>query len=98
MLRPRLPVAHDRFYPPRLRLPSASLAGDPPKGEDKFTAVEGGLSCALDLVKYIRAEYGDWFGIGVAGYPEAHPDQIVDDAAQVRSFSSSFCVALASCF
>jgi hypothetical protein len=26
-----------------------------------------------------RSQYGDYFGIGVAGYPEAHPDYIVDD-------------------
>jgi len=31
-----------------------ALRGDPPKGEENFTAVEGGFSCALDLVKYIR--------------------------------------------
>ena len=31
-----------------------ALRGDPPKGEQSFTAVEGGFSCALDLVKYIR--------------------------------------------
>lgn len=26
-----------------------------------------------------RKQHGDYFGIGVAGYPEAHPDYIVDD-------------------
>lgn len=31
-----------------------ALRGDPPKGEESFTAIEGGFSCALDLVKYIR--------------------------------------------
>ena len=29
-----------------------------------------------------RATYGDYFGIGVAGYPEAHPDTITDDPAE----------------
>eukprot|EP00898_Chlorokybus_atmophyticus_P001234 jgi/Chlat1/2110/Chrsp17S02699 len=53
-----------------------ALRGDPPKGQDTFTAIEGGFACALDLVKYIRAEHGDYFGITVAGYPEAHPDSI----------------------
>eukprot|EP00884_Botryococcus_braunii_P012198 jgi/Botrbrau1/2097/Bobra.0093s0005.1 len=56
-----------------------ALRGDPPKGQESFTTVEGGFSCALDLVKFIRATYGDYFGIGVAGYPEAHPDVISDD-------------------
>jgi hypothetical protein len=31
-----------------------ALRGDPPKGEEKFTQVEGGFACALDLVKFIR--------------------------------------------
>ncbi|GIL46045.1 hypothetical protein Vafri_3133 [Volvox africanus] len=61
-----------------------ALRGDPPKGQDKFEAVEGGFSCALDLVKYIRKEFGDLFGICVAGYPEAHPDGIVDDPEQMQ--------------
>ncbi|KAL6746837.1 methylenetetrahydrofolate reductase-domain-containing protein [Haematococcus lacustris] len=57
-----------------------ALRGDPPKGQDKFEVVEGGLACALDLVKHIRAQHGDYFGICVAGYPEAHPDTIVEEA------------------
>lgn len=62
-----------------------ALRGDPPKGQENFTAVEGGFACALDLVKHIRAKYGDFFGIAVAGYPEAHPDVIVlDDEAKMK--------------
>nr|GLL26011.1 methylenetetrahydrofolate reductase 1-like [Ipomoea trifida] len=53
-----------------------ALRGDPPHGQDKFVQVDGGFSCALDLVKHIRDKYGDYFGITVAGYPEAHPDVI----------------------
>jgi len=53
-----------------------ALRGDPPHGQDKFVQVEGGFACALDLVQHIRAKYGDYFGITVAGYPEAHPDAI----------------------
>lgn len=48
-------------------------------------AAEGGFSCALDLVRYIRAQYGDYFGICVSGYPEAHPDTIVADPAQMEA-------------
>lgn len=29
---------------------------------------------ALDLIKYIRENHGNYFGISVAGYPEGHPD------------------------
>lgn len=50
-----------------------ALRGDPPAGESKWEAVEGGFACALDLVKYIKDNHGDDFGISVAGYPEGHP-------------------------
>ncbi|KAI5679495.1 hypothetical protein M9H77_00722 [Catharanthus roseus] len=56
-----------------------ALRGDPPHGQDKFVQVEGGFACALDLVRHIRKKYGDYFGITVAGYPEAHPDVIPDN-------------------
>lgn len=51
-------------------------AADPPKGAETWTATEGGFSCALDLVKHIRANYGDHFCVSVAGYPEGHPGVI----------------------
>jgi methylenetetrahydrofolate reductase (NADPH) len=35
-----------------------ALRGDPPHGQDKFEAVEGGYSCALDLIKFIREQTG----------------------------------------
>lgn len=47
-----------------------ALRGDPPVGQELWTATEAGLSCALDLVKYIREKHGEFFCIGVAGYPE----------------------------
>lgn len=61
-----------------------ALRGDPPKGQENFEAVEGGFACALDLVKYVRSNYGDYFGITVAGYPEAHPEVITDDAEEME--------------
>lgn len=53
-----------------------ALRGDPPRGQDKWEATEGGFNCALDLVKYIRDKHGDYFSVSVAGYPEGHPDAI----------------------
>ncbi|GMI13625.1 hypothetical protein TrLO_g8557 [Triparma laevis f. longispina] len=53
-----------------------ALRGDAQEGEGEWKASEGGFSCALDLVKFIRAEYGDEFGISIAGYPEGHPNAI----------------------
>ncbi|KAI8821764.1 methylenetetrahydrofolate reductase-domain-containing protein [Fimicolochytrium jonesii] len=51
-----------------------ALRGDPPRGQETWTKVETGFSYAIDLVKYIRHEYGDYFCIGVAAYPEGHTD------------------------
>lgn len=53
-----------------------ALRGDPPAGQAAWEAVEGGFSCALDLVKFIRAEHGDFFCLSVAGYPEGHPSKM----------------------
>eukprot|EP01123_Difflugia_compressa_P000318 TRINITY_DN10405_c0_g1_i1.p1 TRINITY_DN10405_c0_g1~~TRINITY_DN10405_c0_g1_i1.p1 ORF type:complete len:593 (+),score=128.76 TRINITY_DN10405_c0_g1_i1:92-1870(+) len=50
-----------------------ALRGDPPRGEE-WKQVEGGFAHATDLVRYIRQHYGNWFCIGVAGYPEKHID------------------------
>ncbi len=50
-----------------------ALRGDPPQGEESFRAVEGGLRHANELVSLIR-EHSPRMGIGVAGYPEKHPE------------------------
>jgi methylenetetrahydrofolate reductase (NADPH) len=49
-----------------------ALRGDPPAGQTDFRPVEGGLSHANELVTLIRAHFPS-LGIGVAGYPEKHP-------------------------
>ncbi len=48
-----------------------ALRGDPPTGQESFTAVAGGLKNANELVELIRTAHPDT-GIGVAGYPEKH--------------------------
>ncbi len=50
-----------------------ALRGDAPEGQDSFTAVDGGLSYANELVELIREQFPE-FGIGVGGYPEKHPE------------------------
>ncbi|CCH41408.1 methylenetetrahydrofolate reductase (NADPH) [Wickerhamomyces ciferrii] len=52
-----------------------ALRGDPPVEGGEWTAVEGGFQHAKDLVKYIRNKYGNHFDIGVAAYPEGHPEE-----------------------
>lgn len=49
-----------------------ALRGDPPRGEEYWTPVDSQFTHAVDLVKYIREKYGDYFCIGVAAYPEGH--------------------------
>lgn len=57
-----------------------ALRGDPPRSEEyadeKGGEKEGGeFVWAVDLVRYIRKVYGDYFCIGVAAYPEGHADE-----------------------
>jgi methylenetetrahydrofolate reductase (NADPH) len=50
-----------------------AIRGDPPRGQREFTAVDGGLRHANELVSLIRSEFPE-FGIAVAGYPETHQE------------------------
>lgn len=49
-----------------------ALRGDPPAGQATFQPVEGGLTRAVELVRLLKSL--DGFSIGVAGFPEGHPD------------------------
>jgi len=51
-----------------------ALRGDPPQGSETWEKVSDGLENAANLVRLIRENFGDTFAIGVAGYPEGHPD------------------------
>ncbi|RLN86281.1 hypothetical protein BBJ28_00021425 [Nothophytophthora sp. Chile5] len=51
-----------------------ALRGDPPIGADRWTPVEGGLSNAVDLIRLIRQEHGDYFCVACAGYAEVHTE------------------------
>jgi len=50
-----------------------ALRGDPPEGQKSFTACEGGLRYANELVAFIRQRHAD-LCIGAACYPEGHPE------------------------
>jgi methylenetetrahydrofolate reductase (NADPH) len=47
-----------------------ALRGDPPAGQEEWTATAGGLSYSRELIELIRDEYD--FAIGAACFPEVH--------------------------
>jgi methylenetetrahydrofolate reductase (NADPH) len=47
-----------------------ALRGDPPRGEARFTPVQGGFRYASELTAFVRA--GHDFCLGAACYPEGH--------------------------
>jgi len=52
-----------------------TLRGDPPKGDTAFTPAPDGLRYASELVALLKARHAD-FCLGVAGYPEKHPEAV----------------------
>ncbi len=50
-----------------------ALRGDSPQGQGPFKPIEGGFRYAYELVEFIRKHYPH-MGIGVAGFPEGHPE------------------------
>ena len=61
----------DRHYATGIRN-IMTLRGDPPKGVAEFKPAPDGLSYANELVSLLKARHSD-FCLGVAGYPEMHP-------------------------
>ena len=50
-----------------------ALRGDPPKGDLHFKPAPDGLRYASELVQLLKSRHPD-FCLGVAGYPEKHPE------------------------
>ncbi len=56
-----------------------TLRGDPPKGSTHFMTATDGLRYASELVALLKSRQAD-FCLGVAGYPEKHPEAASLDA------------------
>ena len=77
-----------------------ALRGDPPQGVDNFTACEGGLAYANELVELIRSEFNQ-FDVAVAGYPEVHqeaPNADVDLANLKRKVDAGADIVITQLF
>lgn len=59
-----------------------ALRGDPAIGEEWDFNQQSEFKYAVDLVRYIKSQYGDDFCVGVAAYPEGHCEGEADEMQQ----------------
>lgn len=62
-----------------------TLRGDPPKGQTEFVPARDGLRYGSDLVSFLKERFPE-FCLGVAGYPEKHPEaaSLEEDIANLK--------------
>ncbi|EIN07214.1 MTHFR-domain-containing protein [Punctularia strigosozonata HHB-11173 SS5] len=62
-----------------------ALRGDPPRGQEYWIPTDPRFAHGIDLVSYIRSspEFSSAFCIGVAAYPDGHPDREMDEDAEI---------------
>ncbi|KAF6763901.1 methylenetetrahydrofolate reductase-domain-containing protein [Ephemerocybe angulata] len=67
-----------------------ALRGDPPRGKEEWIPSDPRFTHAIDLVRYIRSvpEYSSHFCIGVAGYPDGHPDSPLSEDAEIDNLKA----------
>lgn len=76
-----------------------ALRGDPPRGQTRFTAVDGGCRYASELLELIRED--GRFGMACAAFPEGHPES---DAREedwrwlLVKFEAGACLAMTQMF
>ncbi len=52
-----------------------ALRGDPPEGSNEWRKENQAFNYGVDLVHYIRKNFGDTFFLAVGAYPETHQEQ-----------------------
>ncbi|MBF0619419.1 MAG: methylenetetrahydrofolate reductase [NAD(P)H] [Candidatus Omnitrophica bacterium] len=68
-----------------------ALRGDPPRENPDWAPGSENFKYSSELVAFIRQHYGDFFAIGVAGFPEGHPmafDRAFDAAILQKKISA----------
>ncbi|KAK7044270.1 methylenetetrahydrofolate reductase 1 [Paramarasmius palmivorus] len=67
-----------------------ALRGDPPRGKEEWIPIDPRFQHGVDLVTYIKSkpEWRDWFCVGVAAYPDGHPDKLVDEETELEVLKS----------
>ncbi|OBZ65691.1 Methylenetetrahydrofolate reductase 2 [Grifola frondosa] len=63
-----------------------ALRGDPPRGEEYWIPTDPRFTHGIDLVTYIKSspEFSSDFCIGVAAYPDGHPDKDKDEEGELN--------------
>lgn len=65
-----------------------ALRGDPPRGQEEWAPSDPRFQHAIDLVKYIRETRGNDFCIGVAAYPDDHPDRLLNTDTEIDNLKA----------
>ncbi|KAK0211066.1 methylenetetrahydrofolate reductase-domain-containing protein [Desarmillaria ectypa] len=63
-----------------------ALRGDPPRGKEEWIPIDPRFQRGVDLVSYIRSspQFSSQFCIGVAAYPDRHPDSLHDEDTEIE--------------
>ncbi|KAI3604823.1 methylenetetrahydrofolate reductase [Moniliophthora roreri] len=85
-----LRAAKDRGIQNVLALRGGERLTDPPRGKEEWIPIDPRFQHGVDLVSYIRSkgEFKDHFCIGVAAYPDGHPDKLVSPEAELDSLKA----------
>ncbi|KAF4576332.1 hypothetical protein EYR36_001068 [Pleurotus pulmonarius] len=64
-----------------------ALRGDPPRGEEDWIATDDRFTNGKSLVSYIRStpEFASEFAIGVAAYPDGHPESSLTEEEEIAN-------------